>query len=47
MRVLGGGFAPSREVDEIRWLPVEDAPRLLAYERDRALLARLSRDASL
>lgn len=34
----GGAFRPNREVDELRWLPVEDAKRLLTYERDRALL---------
>ena len=36
----------AHEVDEVRWLPLEDAPRLLAYggERDmaRKALARLA-----
>jgi 8-oxo-dGTP pyrophosphatase MutT (NUDIX family) len=38
MRPLSGRFRPSREVDELRWLPVEDARRLLSYPTDRQLL---------
>jgi 8-oxo-dGTP diphosphatase len=26
------------EVDEVRWVPVDEAPALLTYERDRQLL---------
>ena len=26
-----------REVDEVRWLPLEDAPRLLAYKGEREM----------
>lgn len=38
MRVLKGGFRPSFEVDQLRWLTVEEALGLLTYERDRKLL---------
>jgi 8-oxo-dGTP diphosphatase len=39
MRISGGEFTPGDEVDEIRWLPVPKADRLLSYDRDRVLLA--------
>lgn len=38
MRAEGGIFTPSREVDELRWLPARDAIGLLTTERDRDLL---------
>ncbi len=38
MRAEGGIFIPSREVDELRWLPVSDAMKLISVDRDRALL---------
>ena len=38
MDVLGGGFRPNREVDEVRWLPVDDAKAALTYARDRDVL---------
>ena len=31
-------FVPCEEVDEIRWLPLDDATALLTYEHDRGLL---------
>jgi hypothetical protein len=38
----------AHEVDEVRWLPLEDAPRLLAYRGEREMaeraLARLAED---
>jgi 8-oxo-dGTP pyrophosphatase MutT (NUDIX family) len=38
----------AHEVDEVRWLPLEDAPRLLAYRGEREMaeraLARLADD---
>src|SRR4030095_10905698 len=37
----GGAFAPNLEVDELRWVPVEDAARLLSYAHDRRLLRRV------
>lgn len=38
MRAEGGIFTPSREVDELRWLPVPDALKLISVDRDRSLL---------
>jgi 8-oxo-dGTP diphosphatase len=38
MRVLGGEFTPTDEVDEIRWLTPDEAASLLSYDRDLALL---------
>jgi len=40
MLELGGEFAPNEEVDELRWCTVEEAERLLTWDRDRDLLAR-------
>jgi 8-oxo-dGTP pyrophosphatase MutT (NUDIX family) len=39
MEPVGGAFVPHAEVDEVRWLPLDDAAGLLSYERDRAVLA--------
>ncbi|MEO3779162.1 NUDIX hydrolase [Micromonospora sp. B11E3] len=40
MRVVGeGGFQPDTEVDEVRWLPVDDAVRLVSYPHDGQVLA--------
>lgn len=41
MTPVEGRFAPTAEVDEVRWLPVEEAQALLTYPRDRAVLAAL------
>ena len=41
MNTDGGTFAPNHEVDELRWVPVEDAGRLLSYAHDRRLLRRV------
>lgn len=41
-RAVGGCFAPSEEVDELRWLPPGEAADLLSYPHDRALLAGLT-----
>ncbi len=38
MDVTGGTFAANKEVDEARWLGVEDAKAALTYPRDRAVL---------
>jgi 8-oxo-dGTP diphosphatase len=38
MRAEGGLFTPSREVDELRWLPVQEAIDLLTQPRDTELL---------
>ena len=38
MRAVGGSLAAANEVDDARWVPLDDAPRLLSYDRDRDLL---------
>ena len=38
MRPLDGRFQPSDEVDELRWVPIEQASELLDYEQDRELV---------
>jgi 8-oxo-dGTP pyrophosphatase MutT (NUDIX family) len=38
MRVLDGSFSPTAEIDELRWLGIEEAAALLSYARDRTLL---------
>ncbi|WP_236667018.1 MULTISPECIES: NUDIX hydrolase [unclassified Nonomuraea] len=40
--VSDDGFVPGDEVDELRWLPVDEARRLLTYEWDAGLLRALS-----
>lgn len=42
MDAVDGEFAASDEVDEVRWLTVDEARSLLTYERDREVLDRLS-----
>ena len=39
MAAEGGFFTPNDEVDELRWLRLEDASRLLSYPRDGELVA--------
>ncbi|MEU6999639.1 NUDIX hydrolase [Nonomuraea sp. NPDC046570] len=41
-RALGGEFAPSDEVDELEWLPPDEARRRLTYDWDAALLRSLA-----
>ncbi|MBD0712469.1 MULTISPECIES: NUDIX hydrolase [unclassified Streptomyces] len=41
-RALGGTFAPTREVDALRWLPPSAARTLLTQARDRELLDALT-----
>ena len=38
--VIGGQFSPNEEVDEVRWLPIEQAKELLTYEVDTQVLAK-------
>jgi 8-oxo-dGTP diphosphatase len=37
----GGSFSPNLEVDELRWVSLEEATFLLSYPRDRELVAVL------
>ena len=41
MEPLSGEFTPNDEVDELRWAELDDARRLLSYERDREVLSGL------
>lgn len=38
LRVTGGALAFDHEIDEARWVPADEAERLLSYERDLAVL---------
>jgi 8-oxo-dGTP diphosphatase len=40
-----GPFAPSEEVDELRWVPAAEAGALLSYAHDRALVDAVAQDA--
>jgi 8-oxo-dGTP pyrophosphatase MutT (NUDIX family) len=42
MAPLDGTFEPNSEVDQVRWLPAEEANRTLTYARDRNLLENLA-----
>jgi 8-oxo-dGTP pyrophosphatase MutT (NUDIX family) len=33
-----GGFSPNDEIDDIRWLPVAEAVKLLSYDHDRPVV---------
>jgi 8-oxo-dGTP diphosphatase len=45
MQAVGGApFVPNDEVDELRWLPVDDAAALVTHAHDRAVLTDLARD---
>jgi len=39
MAAESGFFTPNEEVDELRWLTLESAARILSYPRDRELIA--------
>jgi 8-oxo-dGTP pyrophosphatase MutT (NUDIX family) len=43
MQAVGGQFTPNDEVDELRWLSLEDAATLCTHEHDRVVLADLAR----
>lgn len=45
MRPLHGTFVPSTEVDEIQWLPLEEAVEKLSYDHNRGLVERILRPA--
>ncbi|CAM3765667.1 NUDIX hydrolase [Kibdelosporangium persicum] len=42
-RAVGGAFEPNDEVDELRWLPVEQAREILTYPQDADVLAEFAR----
>jgi 8-oxo-dGTP pyrophosphatase MutT (NUDIX family) len=41
MEAVAGSFTPNEEVDELRWLDLQAATRMLTYPRDRELVAVL------
>jgi 8-oxo-dGTP diphosphatase len=43
LMTTGDDPVAQNEVDEVRWVPLGEAPALLTYERDRDLLRRLER----
>jgi 8-oxo-dGTP pyrophosphatase MutT (NUDIX family) len=45
MRCAGGSFQASREVDKMRWLPLDEAASRLSSEVDRVVLAAFGRTA--
>jgi 8-oxo-dGTP diphosphatase len=44
LRPLRGTFRPNAEVDDLRWLTVEESMAVLSYERDRKLVRRARLD---
>lgn len=42
-KVVGGEFTPNNEVDEIRWLSIEDATELMSYQLDREVLRKAAK----
>jgi 8-oxo-dGTP diphosphatase len=41
MRPLDGEFVPNKEVDELRWFPLDEALESLDYDHDRDLIRAL------
>ena len=41
MNDVGGSFAAANEVDEMRWVPIDEVATMLTYEHDRALMTLL------
>ena len=46
MEPLEGEFTPNNEVDELRWLPADEAARCLTYDHDRDLVLMAVRHAA-
>jgi 8-oxo-dGTP diphosphatase len=42
MEPVEGSFTPNSEIDEVRWLPVDDALPLLTYDHDRPVVQAFS-----
>ena len=47
MHADGGQFLPNNEVDELRWLPLNEARELLTHPRDREILEKFVRGPAL
>lgn len=46
MEPVSGSFTPNREVDEARWVAVDNVAKLLTYQRDARLVAELFQPAA-
>jgi 8-oxo-(d)GTP phosphatase len=44
MQACGGRFAANPEIDDLRWVPLAEAPGVVTYDHDRAVLADAARD---
>ena len=44
MQAIDGVASAQHEIDTVRWIPLQEAPRELTYPRDRALLASCTRE---
>jgi 8-oxo-dGTP pyrophosphatase MutT (NUDIX family) len=42
MTPVAGVLRPAHEIDDARWVPVDEAAHMLTYARDRDLLARVT-----
>jgi 8-oxo-dGTP diphosphatase len=42
MRPVSGDFKANEEVDELRWLTIDEAERSLSYDHDRHLVQRVA-----
>jgi 8-oxo-dGTP diphosphatase len=42
MRPVSGEFEPNNEVDEVRWVTLDEAKELLSYTHDRDLVAQVA-----
>jgi 8-oxo-dGTP pyrophosphatase MutT (NUDIX family) len=47
MSIAGGAFEANDEVDEVCWLSLDRAERLLSYDRDREVLAAFAAGSAL
>jgi 8-oxo-dGTP pyrophosphatase MutT (NUDIX family)/phosphohistidine phosphatase SixA len=47
MRALGGAFSPSREVDDMQWLSIDDARETVTRGPDREVLERFAQRPAL
>jgi 8-oxo-dGTP diphosphatase len=45
MSVDEGELAPHHEIDQVRWVPIDEAAATLDYERDRELVAKVADQA--
>jgi 8-oxo-(d)GTP phosphatase len=43
LRATGGRFEPNDEVDQVRWLGIDDAAGLMSYDHDRHVVRSLPR----